>query len=247
MSTKHFRARLSLVTWLAGLPGIIVVTWLVLPGFLAGRPLPVPMWAVQLVSAAQSAGLLAIAVAVGAFLAHKVSLAAPTFSAIVGGKGAFNALRPQLLPGAIGGIIGAAIIWGISLTAPEALRQVESKFPMPALARLLYGGITEELLIRWGLMTLIVWILWRIVQRGIGAPSVALVYLAIVASAVAFGAGHLPAASAMIGEVTPRVALHIVAGNASFGLIAGWLYWRFGLESAILAHGIAHSLLIVLA
>lgn len=247
MSTLHVRARLSLVTWLAGLPGIVVVTWLVLPGLLAGRSLPVPMWAVQIVSAAQSAVLLAIAVAVGVFLAHKVSLAAPTFSAIAVGKGAFNALRPQLLPAAIGGIIGAAIIWGITLAAPEALRQVESKFPMPVLARLLYGGITEELLIRWGLMTLIVWILWRVVQRGVGAPTAALVYFAIVASAIAFGAGHLPAASAMIGEVTPRVALHIVAGNASFGLIAGWLYWRFGLESAILAHGVAHSLLIVLA
>lgn len=33
---------------------------------------------------------------------------------------------------------------------------------------------------------------------------------------------------------------YVVLGNAAFGLVAGWLYWRYGLEAAVLAHAGAH-------
>ena len=32
----------------------------------------------------------------------------------------------------------------------------------------------------------------------------------------------------------------VLVGNASFSFIAGWLYWKVGLEAAIIAHIISH-------
>jgi membrane protease YdiL (CAAX protease family) len=58
-------------------------------------------------------------------------------------------------------------------------------------SRLLYGGITEELLLRWGLMTLLVWAGWRIFERGRGKPPAVYFVGAIIISAIIFGLGCL--------------------------------------------------------
>ena len=74
--------KLCIFIWLAGVPGVISVVWLALPNLLQGRTLPMSFGAVQVISAAQSLVLLAIAAAVGSGLAHKVALDAPLLSAI---------------------------------------------------------------------------------------------------------------------------------------------------------------------
>jgi hypothetical protein len=239
MTTKLF-----FVTWLAGLPGIVLVAWLVLPILVTGRRLGVPLWVARVASVAQSAVLLALAALAGAVLAPKVHLSAPVLSALVEHEHASDAVFSQLLPSVVGGAIGAAILWIAAAAAPPALAEVQAKFSMPAAARLLYGGVTEELLIRWGLMTVLVWLLWRFAQGGAGIPSAGIVYGAIGISALLFGAGHLPAVAAMIGQMSVGIALYVVVANAVFGLVAGWLYWRFGLESAISAHVLAHAIVL---
>lgn len=247
MTHSGSRKRLFFVVWISGLPGIAAVTWLVLPALVANRTLPMPIWAVQLAAAAQSMLLLAAAAAVGAFLAHQVNLHAPVLSALSNGNPFLGPLRRQALPGVIGGLFGAAVIAGFTAVTPESLLHLSNQFPMPAAARLLYGGITEELLLRWGLMTLVLWLLWRFIQRRKGTPSGTMVAVAVATSAVLFGVGHLPAASAMIGELTLGVSAYLIAANASFGLVAGWLFWRYGLESAIIAHVTVHAVLLAVS
>lgn len=245
--THRMNARLFLATCLAGLPGVVAVAWLALPILVAGRALPVPLWVAQLASVAQSAMLLALAAFVGTALAPRVNLASPVLFAIVEAKPIVASLRPQLVPGAIGGMLGAAILCFFTGLAPDALTDVQAQFSIPAVARLLYGGVTEEVLIRWGLMTSVVWLLWRIAQGGVGSPSAAVICASIGISAAAFGFGHLPAVSAMVGNVSPSLATYVVTSNAAFGLVAGWLYWRFGLESAILAHTLAHAIVLLVS
>lgn len=117
---------------------------------------------------------------------------------------------------------------------------MEQPFTVPLIARVLYGGITEELLLRWGLMTVLVWIAWRLLQRRKGTPQIVYIWLAIVVSALLFGAGHLPAAAAQVGELTADVAAFVVGANTVFGILFGFLFWRYGLEAAIIAHAFAH-------
>jgi len=49
---------------------------------------------------------------------------------------------------------------------------------------------------------------------------------------------------ALIGSITPALAAYVVIANAAFVLVAGWLYWRDGPESALLAHVSAHAVLL---
>ena len=54
--------------------------------------------------------------------------------------------------------------------------------------RLLFGGLVEEILTRWGLMTVMVWLGTLIVDP----PTSAVYWAAIVISGLLFGLGHLP-------------------------------------------------------
>lgn len=106
--------------------------------------------------------------------------------------------------------------------------------------RVLYGGITEELLLRWGVMSLLVVILWKVLARKTAQPSSGIVWVAIVLSAVLFGIAHLPSAATTYGAITVDVLVFVLLANGVAGIIFGWLYWRHSLEAAMIAHGGAH-------
>lgn len=234
--------RLGMLLWLLGMPGVVAVVWALLPTLAAHQALlPMPLWAVVLLSGLQTAVLLAVAVALGVVLASRVGLAAPGVSAWLQGRPVMPALRPQLMPGLWGGLAGAAWLWALSLIAPDALKSSAPASAMSWGVKLLYGGITEELLVRWGLMSLLLWLGWRLAQRGQGAPRTGLRVMAVGLSALLFGLGHLPAAQALAGVLTPSVVAFVLLGNAVFGVVAGWLYARHGLEAAVVAHVLAHA------
>jgi membrane protease YdiL (CAAX protease family) len=234
------RLRLGLLLWAAGMLGVIVLTFTVLPQLLTKVVLPAPLWVISLASLAQSSILLALAVWGGVALAPAVGLRAPAFEAAVTARALGPALRPSLIPGLTAGALGGILLFIIGRYSPTALANVQEQFNVPLFARVLYGGITEELLLRWGFMTVLVWLAWRFLQRRQGAPRAVNVWLAIAMSALLFGAGHLPAAATLIGELTGSLVAFVVGANAMFGLLFGYLFWRYGLESAMIAHALAH-------
>ncbi|RZJ50591.1 MAG: CPBP family intramembrane metalloprotease, partial [Acidovorax sp.] len=182
------------------MPGVVAVVWALLPPLAENAALfPLPLWAIVLLSGLQTAVLLAMAVAVGVWLAPRVGLQAPALSAWLGGAPVGHALRAQWLPGVLGGLAGAAWLWALAQMAPGALKPADPGSAMPLVVKLLYSGITEELMVRWGVMTLLLWLGWRIAQRGQGVPGRGVVAAAVVISAVLFALGHLPAAQAMAG------------------------------------------------
>lgn len=188
-----------------------------------------------------SAALLALAVWVGVVLARPVGLHAPVAESAVAGTGMWRALIPQMLPAATVGLLVGSLLTVLTSLAPEGQRALNASFEIPLLAKLLYGGITEEILMRRGLMTALVWLLWRVLQKRVGPPRRSIVITAIVLAALLFGVGHLPFASTMGVELSSSVALFIIAGNTVPGILFGWLYWRCGLEAAVLAHAMSHA------
>jgi hypothetical protein len=68
-----------------------------------------------------------------------------------------SALKPQIIPGLIGGFISGLgvilnwLLWKPSLPQEFVARSVDLNRLLPLPTRLLYGGFTEELLLRWGL------------------------------------------------------------------------------------------------
>lgn len=227
---------------LMALPGVFATSWLALPLLVDVSRTPVPLQTLQIAAAAQGTLLVLVAALIGASAAPGVGLSAPALSAIAGGSGVVDALRPQLVPGFVGGCIGAVVIVGFHAFAPESLRAAQPETRLPLAVRVLYGGITEEVLVRWGLMTALAWAGWRVLQSDLQQPSPSVVWAAIAVSALVFGLSHLPSVAQSMPAWSASVVAYITLGNALFGLVAGYLFWRYGLEAAIAAHASAHAL-----
>ncbi|MEO8650248.1 MAG: CPBP family intramembrane glutamic endopeptidase, partial [Acidobacteriota bacterium] len=162
------------------------------------------------------------------------------------GENSVKALRPQLPAGLVGGIAGGLSLIAISAAVKpflsseilDKLSKFGNVLPLPS--RLLYGGITEELLLRWGLMTFIVWAAWRLLGKGEGRPKPVYFVGAILISSLIFAIGHMPVAFLLFPDPPVALVLFVIFGNSAFGLIAGYLYWKKGLESAMIAHALTH-------
>ena len=220
--------------------GVVAATLSLLPELLGPADPPAPLWLISTIGIAQSGIYLALAVWAGVSLAPRIGLGAPALAAAAAGERFGTALRAQITPGLCGGILGGALLQVAWLLEPTELAAVAGRLELPLLARILYGGITEELLIRWGLMTVVLWLLWTIIQRRRGRPRAGLGWAAIVLSAIPFGAGHLPLVAAAGDGLTAAIVFWVVGANAVFGLMTGYLFLRFGLESAVIAHSLAH-------
>jgi membrane protease YdiL (CAAX protease family) len=176
----------------------------------------------------------------GVRLTSSVGLGAPAFEAVAMGRPVGPAIRSQLVPGLMAGMLGGVFLFGAFEYAPAAVVDLQGRFTIPIVARVLYGGITEEILLRWGLMTVLVWLAWRFLQQRRGPVRAGFVWLAMTVSAVMFAAGHLPAASVLLGAMDAGVVAFVIGENTAFGLLFGYLFWRYGLESAMIAHGLTH-------
>lgn len=190
--------------------------------------------------------LMLIAVVVGNLVAYRVGLRSLVAEKVSQGKPLFPQLRTNL-PLAFGlGFLFAFVVTGLDrvINPFEGTELVVEPTTISGLFKqlllgLLYGGIVEELMLRWGVMSLLVWIIWRVFQRGHGPVHVALVWVAIIFAAVLFGVGHLPALAGIV-ELTPLIVFRTIFLNALGGILFGWLYWRHNLEIAMVAHAAGH-------
>jgi len=106
----------------------------------------------------------------------------------------------------------------------------------------LYGGIIEEVLMRLGVMTLIVWVLWKLC----GALVPWMYIVAIALSALLFAAGHLPITFQILCQPDidcTVLVVRVLLLNGIGGVGFGYLYWRHGLSAAMLSHMLTHVLM----
>lgn len=227
--------RLSLL----GALGTLSAALIPLEGF---GPPPFDPALLKVLAVVQPTVLMMLAVALGLWAAPRVGLDAPAVRAWAEARPVWPALRPQLAPAALGGLAMAALLVGFwSMVRAQPFATPILAFEMPLATKLLYGGIVEELLLRWGVMSLFVWIAWR-AGGGRGPVPVRAVWGALVASSVLFAAGHLPVLYALLPDPPGWFVGLALAANFIPGMLFGWLYWRRGLEAAMIAHALAHLL-----
>jgi hypothetical protein len=176
----------------------------------------------------QTAAMTSIATVIGAWASPKVSLNKP-----------FMYNRKSIAVAAIIGLLSASLIAiPEKLVFAEALG-LEEKFEfswLNFLSSVLYGGIIEEVLLRFGLMSLIIWIASKITKSRDNNG----IYIAgIVIAALIFAAGHLPATAQMFGLSTVSVTRTLLL-NFFPGIGFGYLYWKHGLAYAMLGHVTTH-------
>lgn len=105
---------------------------------------------------------------------------------------------------------------------------------------ILYGGITEEIIIRWGLMSAV-----GTLAIMLGFGHAAALAIAILLCALIFAAAHLPAVK-METPLTPMITLRTLILNFIPGIGFGVLFVLYGLEAAMVAHALVHAILYAL-
>ena len=108
------------------------------------------------------------------------------------------------------------------------------------IASVIYGGVIEEVMLRFFMMSLIAYIAWKFFFRREVTPPVGVIIAANILAALLFAAGHLPSTMQMFGEITPMILLRCFLLNGAGGLVFGYLYRKYGIHYSMMAHAGAH-------
>src|SRR5688572_26844501 len=112
------KQRLFLILWLAGLAGVLSFLFVDISALIAMIPQPegtlpteLPPLLIKILAVIQPGVLTTLAVLVGVWLSPKVGLHTPAAEAIAERRPFFPALRPQVIPGIVTGLLsGVAIV-----------------------------------------------------------------------------------------------------------------------------------------
>lgn len=104
---------------------------------------------------------------------------------------------------------------------------------------LLVGGIIEEIMMRLFFMSLIVFIISKLLYKSKKEIPTLVFIIANVLSALLFAAGHLPSTATMT-VLTSLIIIRCFLFNGGLGLCFGYLYRKYGIGYAMISHGLCH-------
>jgi hypothetical protein len=236
-----------LIGCLVGLIAIIPYALTLQAPTLANIDLPMPLEVLIPIQIAQQLVIFGAILGLGLFCATRIGLGLPFLEAAVEGRPYRERMVEIVFPAMIVAVACSVFIVVVQiLISPAIIREMtiygvkmpENITPPPWQGFLasFYGGIVEEALLRLGLMTMLAWAGSRLSHTSEGYPTQTVLWVANVVAALVFGLGHLPASTAAGMPVTFLLVTQIVTLNSVAGMAFGWLYARYGLECAMLAH-----------
>jgi len=196
----------------------------------------------------------------GLLLAFRVGMGLP----FIEGWATKSPLEGKFGKVALTALVAAIILTVIGLgvrylTAPMILTAFEAQnIPISALGEAiqvpwwatllgtLSAGIGEEIGFRLGLLTILVWVVGWLWHDDAGRIKPVGFWLANLVVAVLFGAFHLSNLSAAGLPLIAGLVIRAIFGNGLLALAFGWLYQRYGLESAMFTHFLLDVFLYVL-
>ena len=220
--------------------------------------LPIPLPLLITLQIAQNAILFASAIFGGLFFAGRVGLGTPILDAITRGESITDRVRAILPLSIILGVVSTLVVLGLEFFyfQPAMIKELGNTAAALNLQRSqpaawkgffasFYGGIAEEILLRLFVMSFLVWLGRFLSKTSDGKPTSTIFWIANILAAVLFGLGHLPT-MALLVPLTPLVIARTILLNGLIGIVCGWLYWKRGLEAAMISHFSADLVLHVL-
>jgi len=249
------------ILWIAA----ILTTLLLLPYALDVQSSAIDLTKLQLplpvllaIQTAQSAIIFAIAIFAGLFFAGRVGLATPILDSVTRGESVADKVRAILPISIILGVVSTLLVLGLEVfyfqpamlkelgkTAAALNLQTSQPAAWKGFLASFYGGIAEEIQLRLFVMSLLAWLGGFISKTSEGKPTKTIFWIANILAAILFGLGHLPT-TALLVPLTPLIITRAVVLNGLIGIVCGWLFWKRGLESAMIAHFSADLVLHVL-
>jgi hypothetical protein len=224
-----------------GLVGVASLMLLPLPPDIGSRIPAISDWppsALKALLLLNPALLVIVMAMIGAALAHRVGLGSLVAGTASRRGGAGTLARCAVSGGALG--IGLAAVDALILPhlgeAGQRLSSTSASGGLALAVGVWYGGLAEEVMLRWGSMSLVAWGLSSL--PGWRRKHFAIAMAAVVAAGL-FAAAHLPALAAHV-ELTPLVVARTLLLNGVAGLVYGWLFWRHHLEAAMASHSATH-------
>lgn len=185
-----------------------------------------------IITAIQSAMYAVFATVAGYLLADRIGLVRPfRFQ-----KEILKKTVPVII---LFGILFASDYFVFGRFIPEVAADYEKGISVAYfLCSLTYGGVVEELLLRWFFMSFIAWILVMIFARKTGKSELPdwIYIVANILAATVFAAGHLPATILFFGQLTPLIIIRCFLLNGCFALLFGRYYRKYGIQYAMLGH-----------
>lgn len=179
----------------------------------------------------------------GSVLSPTTGLRAPELEALLQGTTGVGVLLPVLFPALLyaffGLLIFGVLYYGVMkrIIDEKSLEIMEKiRFTLGVDGCVLYGGVVEEVIARWGLMNLTLFFSLLFTKEYVTITT----WIAIFISGLIFALGQLPAYIAAGCASNRRFLYSFVILSLYQSLLFGYLFWQYGLIAAILAHMLFH-------
>ncbi|KTD73868.1 CPBP family glutamic-type intramembrane protease [Legionella tucsonensis] len=179
----------------------------------------------------------------GSVLSNTTGLRATILEALLQGTVGINALLPILIPTVLYAFFGLLVF--LVLYYGVIARIIEKKnMEIMTNIRLalgldgcvLYGGVVEEIIARWGLMNLAAFFALLFTKQ----YPVLIIWISIFISGLVFAVSQIPAYLAAGCTSNRRFIYSLILLSLYQSLLFGYLFWQYGLIVAILAHMLFH-------
>ena len=198
---------------------------------------------VRVAAAAQAIILVSLAALAGCWAAPKMGLDAPWLRFLANRTKQTNEMPSIFFASTIVAFAVAVLLVAIDALVGDTLSSGSGpaaelgNLEMPLVTKILYGGVAEEIMVRWGLLSLIAVGLTKLKLNRVMALS-----SAVVLSSLVFAAGHLPLLFQIVEAPSLSLVMTIVIANTAAGTAFAILFVKRGLEAAVIAHAGAHIL-----
>lgn len=208
----------------------------------------VPEWQDTVVAALINGLIVSLLGGIGLWVGNRIGLGLPFVEGLVKREPISHRFRRAAALAwiaAVGFVCSYLILQKLVFGPPmlALFEEIGYAVPEEAIAPPFYGflaafsaGVTEEAVFRLFGLSLLAWVGGLLFRNADGRPKLAVLWTANVLFALAFGAGHLPAAESLGWPINTLIVTRILVVNGIPALVLGWLFWRFGLETAMLAH-----------
>lgn len=196
---------------------------------------------------AQTIASLTPIILIGMLLSKRINFGWPLLCYFLEGKKPATKLSSTILISLITGLLTVVliIIFEILFSKIISPLSIPPKLIPSLIDRLFatfYSAINEELIFRLFIMSFIVWITFKIKSTKDKKPTIPGIWIGIIVSSLIFAITHLPYSFDFI-KITPPIILRSLVLNGLSSSVYGFLFWRHGIESAMIAHWVTDLIL----